>query len=206
QPEVDEPDGECCSDQQPHHGLDQAHRVSPRRAADCIAAPAPETSAPAAHRGSSPRGRRRWAQGEGIQEVKAGQGPVSPGGPTRMLAGCALTIIAGLQIVGVVSSTVIRHLIQTLPLWIVLWLGFRGSKWTRWAAFPVFAFWLALMAVAWGFLLGWTRIISGTFSPTEIAMTLVTGAAAGHRLVAAHRDPPPAAPRRAHRLRHQAPR
>jgi hypothetical protein len=31
----------------------------------------------------------------------------------------------------------------------------------------------------WLFLLGWAHVISGTFSPVEIAMTLIVGAASG---------------------------
>jgi uncharacterized membrane protein len=104
------------------------------------------------------------------------------------MALCALAILLALQVVGVVSGSVLRHLLQTAPLWIVVGLGLRSSRWTRWAAFPAFAFWLALMAVVWGYLLGWTRIISGTFSTTEVAMTGVTGAAAAIGLVAAFRD------------------
>jgi hypothetical protein len=104
------------------------------------------------------------------------------------VAGCALAIIVALQVVGVVSASILRHLVQTLPLWIVVWLGWRGSRMTRWAALPTFAFWLVLMMVVWSFLLGWTRIISGTFSPTEVAMTVVTAVAALLGLVAAVRD------------------
>jgi hypothetical protein len=104
------------------------------------------------------------------------------------MAACAMAIFLSLLVVGVVSASVVRHLVQTLPLWIVVGLGLRDSAWTRWAAFPVFAFWLALMAVVWSFLLGWTRIISGTFSPTEIAMTGVVAAAAVVGLFAALRD------------------
>ena len=44
------------------------------------------------------------------------------------------------------------------------------------------------MTVVWSFLLRWTRVISGTFSPTEVAMTLVVGAAVVPGLVAAARD------------------
>ena len=111
----------------------------------------------------------------------------APGAPRRM-AVCALAIFLALMVVGVVSTSVLRHLVQTLPLWIVIWLGMRGSPWTRWAAFPVFGFWLVLMGVVWSYLLGWTRLISGTFSPTEIAMTVVVAAAAVVGLFAALRD------------------
>jgi hypothetical protein len=56
-------------------------------------------------------------------------------------------------------------------------LGVRRSGWSKWAALPCFIFWLLLLAAIWLFLLGWARIVSGTFSPTEIAMTLIVGAA-----------------------------
>jgi len=110
------------------------------------------------------------------------------GGVSRQMAFCALAILVALLIVGVVSATVLRHLIQTLPLWIVVGLGLRDSPWTRWAAFPVFGFWVALMALVWSFLLGWSRLITGTFSPVEIAMTVVTATAAVVGLVAGLRD------------------
>jgi hypothetical protein len=48
-------------------------------------------------------------------------------------------------------------------------LGIRRSGWIKWAALPCFFFWLMLMILIWLFLLGWARIVSGTFSPTEIA-------------------------------------
>lgn len=38
-------------------------------------------------------------------------------------------------------------------------------------------FWLMIMALIWLLLLGWARIVTGTFNPTEIAMTLVVGGA-----------------------------
>jgi hypothetical protein len=37
--------------------------------------------------------------------------------------------------------------------------------------------WLLLMTAIWLFLLGWARIVSGTFSSTEIAMTVIVGLA-----------------------------
>jgi hypothetical protein len=45
------------------------------------------------------------------------------------------------------------------------------------AALPCFLFWLTIMVFIWLFLLGWARIVSGHFFPTEIAMTLVVGLA-----------------------------
>jgi hypothetical protein len=95
----------------------------------------------------------------------------------RILTVCCVSIIAALLLVGAVSHGVIRHIVQTSPLWIAIILSVRGSGWSKWAALPCFFFWLLLMAAIWLFLLGWARIVSGTFSSTEIAMTLIVGLA-----------------------------
>jgi hypothetical protein len=89
-----------------------------------------------------------------------------------------LTIIAALQVVGLVSHTTIRHLVQTSPLMIAIAVALVSPRWSAPAAAPLFAFWLALMALIWLFLLGVARIVSGTFQPIEIAMTIVIGFAA----------------------------
>ncbi len=92
-----------------------------------------------------------------------------------LLTGCCVAIIAALLVVGAVSSGVIRHIVQTSPLWIAIVLGVRRSGWSKWAALPCLVFWLLLMTAIWLFLLGWARIVSGTFSPTEVAMTVIVG-------------------------------
>jgi cation transport ATPase len=96
----------------------------------------------------------------------------------RQLATCCLAMIIALWIVGVASGEIFRHLIQTLPIWIGVILGFRNSQWTKSAALPFFVFWFAIMTLIWLFLLGWSRIVRGHYSPTEIAMTIIIGAAA----------------------------
>jgi hypothetical protein len=97
---------------------------------------------------------------------------------SRGLAFCALLLIASLYVVGVVSHGMLRHIVQTVPVWVAVVLGMRRSVWSKWAALPCFIVWLFLMSLIWLFLLGWARVISGTFSPIEIAMTLVVGACA----------------------------
>jgi cation transport ATPase len=87
-------------------------------------------------------------------------------------------MIIALWIVGIASGEILRHLIQTLPIWIGVILGFRNSEWTKSAAVPFFIFWFAIMTLIWLFLLGWSRIVRGHYSPTEVAMTIVIGAAA----------------------------
>lgn len=91
---------------------------------------------------------------------------------------CCVVIIVALLVVGAVSHGILRHIAQTSPLWIAILLGFRHSGFSKWAALPCFVFWLLLMTAIWLYLLGWARIVSGTFSPTEIAMTVIVGLAA----------------------------
>jgi hypothetical protein len=105
----------------------------------------------------------------------------------RVVAACCVAMIAALLVVGAVSHGILRHIVQTSPLWIAIALGVRRSGWTKWAALPCFVVWLLLMTAIWLFLLGWARIITGTFSPTEIAMTVIVGLAAIAGIVSAVR-------------------
>jgi len=104
---------------------------------------------------------------------------------------CALAVLVALYVVGAVSVPPgsLRHEVQTLPLWFPIVAGFRKSDLAKWAALPCFVFWLTIMIVIWLFLLGWARIISGHFFPTEIAMTLVVGAASMIGIVSCLRWP-----------------
>lgn len=86
------------------------------------------------------------------------------------------TIIAALLIVGAVSDGIVRHIVQTAPLWIVVGMGVRRSGLTKWAALPMFVIWLGVMLAIWLYLLGLARITTGQFSPVEILMTLIIGA------------------------------
>lgn len=96
----------------------------------------------------------------------------------RTLGICALILILSLYVVGIVSHGIIRHVVQTVPVWPVVWLGFRRSPWTKWAVFSPFVLWLFLMINIWLFLLGLPHLIGGTFTPIEIAMTITIGVAA----------------------------
>ena len=91
----------------------------------------------------------------------------------------ALATLIALYIVGAVSVPPgsLRHEVQTLPLWFPIVSGLQRKEVAKWAALPCQIFWLTIMILIWLFLLGWARIVSGQFSPTEIAMTLVVGVA-----------------------------
>jgi hypothetical protein len=106
---------------------------------------------------------------------------------THRIAWCCLAIIVALLVVGSVSHGVLRHIVQTAPLWAAVVLGFRRSELTKWVALPSFLFWLMIMIFIWLFLLGWAQIVQGTFSPTEIAMTLIVGIASIAGLISCFR-------------------
>lgn len=95
----------------------------------------------------------------------------------RIVVVCCVLIITALLVVGAVSHGVLRHIVQTSPLWVAVFLATRNSAFTKWTALPCFLFWLLVMIAIWLFLLGWAHIVTGTFSPTEIAMTLIVGLA-----------------------------
>src|SRR6187455_1102630 len=98
----------------------------------------------------------------------------------QLVATAALAILVALYVVGAVSVPPgsPRHEVQTLPLWIPIVAGYRGRPIAKWAALPCLVFWLAVMIAIWLYLLGIARIVTGRFFPTEVAMTLVVGAAA----------------------------
>src|SRR6266496_5945461 len=97
----------------------------------------------------------------------------------RAVAYSSLAIVVALYVVGAVSVPPgsLRHEVQTLPLWFPIVAGFRNKEVAKWSALPCFIFSLTLMIVIWLFLLGWARLISGHFFPSEIAMTFIVGGA-----------------------------
>lgn len=95
----------------------------------------------------------------------------------RTIALCAAALIVALLIVGYVANGIARHVVQTAPAWLVVIAGLRGAGATKWLALPVFAAWLAIMLFIWLYLLGIAHVLSGAFSPVEIAMTIVVGVA-----------------------------
>lgn len=94
---------------------------------------------------------------------------------SRRLAYCGFLLIGALYVVGIASNGIVRHVVQTAPVWPTVALGMRRSLWSKWTALPCFLFWLFLMTLIWLSLLGWAHVLSGTFSPTEIGMTLIVG-------------------------------
>ena len=102
-----------------------------------------------------------------------------------VIVGCCLAMMAALVLgVGAPGHMVLRHIVQTLPLWPAVILGLRRSPAAGWASLPLFVFWFALMALIWTHLLGVWHVISGNFSALEAAMTIVVGVACAIGIVA----------------------
>ena len=111
------------------------------------------------------------SSGTAVSGVGGGSEPI-------IIAVCCLVMILALVVgVGLASGLLLRHFVQTIPLWAGVALGFRRSNTTGWIGLPLFLFWLLLMALLWAYLLGISTFFSGHFSRFEIAMTIVVGAA-----------------------------
>jgi hypothetical protein len=101
-----------------------------------------------------------------------------------------MTIIeAALMVVGMVSHTLNIHVVQTIPLVVALVVTGLDPDTGVSAAAPLFAFWLLIMGGIWLFLLGIAPVFTGTFSLTEIVLTVVIGVACVAGLVQTYRAP-----------------
>lgn len=90
----------------------------------------------------------------------------------RRLSSCLMGLIFGLILVGLVSGTPLRHVVQVLPACIVLVARSQRASWSPYAATAIFAFWLLIMLLIWLYLLGIARIITGDFTKTETILTV----------------------------------
>jgi hypothetical protein len=96
-------------------------------------------------------------------------------------------VALALIVVGIVSGTLIRHIIQIAPFVVALSVLPRRPAWGVSAAATLLAFWFLVMGAIWLFLLGVARIFTGTFTTAEIALTVVIGVGSVLGLVAARR-------------------
>ena len=97
----------------------------------------------------------------------------------RTVAVCLAVVVLGLLAVGIVSHTLFRHAVQVIPVVIALAGISRRAAWGRPAALGAFALWFLIMFLIWLFLLGLARIVTGHYTPAEIALTiLIAGASA----------------------------
>src|SRR6185436_5137184 len=77
-----------------------------------------------------------------------------------------------LLLVGVVSGTLLRHIVQILPIVAALGLLTRRADWAAYAALPLFLFWTLVPALIWLFLLGLSRIANGHYTVIEVLSTV----------------------------------
>jgi hypothetical protein len=110
--------------------------------------------------------------------VRQRSGASSGRAVSHVWVGTWVAVIAGaLIIVGMVSQTLLIHSVQITPLLLVFVLLRWRPAWGTVAAVPLFVFWFLVMGGIWLFLLGIARVFSGTFSATEIVLTLIIGVA-----------------------------
>ena len=100
-----------------------------------------------------------------------------------------VVVVSALLLVGVVSRTPLRHVIQVAPAVLLLKSRPALRGWVSCGAAAVFTFWLVIMTLIWLYLLGLARVVTGHFTATEVALTIVIGAASLAGLVATCRVP-----------------
>jgi hypothetical protein len=101
-----------------------------------------------------------------------------------LLAISLAVLIVALLCVGVVSRTIVRHIIQAVPAVVALILVARVSPLAPSASAPICTFWLGVMINIWLFILGIVRIFTGTFSTVEIVLTIIIAAASAAGILA----------------------
>lgn len=86
---------------------------------------------------------------------------------------CLAGIAVALVLVGAVSDTIPRHLVQIVPLVLGAGLVLGRNPSASYAAVGLCAFWAVLMGLIWLYLVGLSGVASGTYSAVEIALTVV---------------------------------
>ena len=89
---------------------------------------------------------------------------------------CLIGLALALLLVGVVSGTFLRHVVQILPIVLVLIILQARPAWGAYAAIPVFVFWIGIVILIWLFLLDLSRIANGHYTPVELISTFVMAA------------------------------
>ena len=94
----------------------------------------------------------------------------------RVVQACLIGLAGALLIVGVVSGTLLRHVIQILPVGLAAAVLLRSPEWGAYASIPIFLFWIGIVGLIWLFLLGLSRIANGHYTPIEVVCTLMMAA------------------------------
>ncbi len=91
----------------------------------------------------------------------------------RVVVGCLIGLALALLLVGLVSGTVLRHIVQIVPIMVALAVVRRRPDWGAYAAIPIFLFWTFIVVLIWLFLLGLSRIANGHYTPIEVISTFL---------------------------------
>ena len=94
----------------------------------------------------------------------------------RVISICLLAVAVALLVVGVVSGTFLRHVVQILPVILAMVVLDRRPHLGAYTALPIFVFWALIMLLIWLFLLGISRIANGNYTVVEIICTLCIAA------------------------------
>jgi len=91
----------------------------------------------------------------------------------RVVLGCLIGLALALLLVGVVSGTVLRHVIQVVPIVVAAGVLVRRPAWGAYAALPIFLFWTFIAVMIWLFLLGLSRVANGHYTGIEVISTFL---------------------------------
>ncbi len=92
----------------------------------------------------------------------------------KVASHCLVGISISLLLVGLVSGTFVRHIIQIIPMIIVALVPFRKKgDYQLTIALSMLSFWLLIMVLIWLFLLGIAKIVTGHYSVSEIILTII---------------------------------
>ncbi len=93
----------------------------------------------------------------------------------KTVALCLAGVAGSLLVVGVESGTLVRHVIQIVPIVLALAAVTRRQPLGPFAALPIFAFWLLVMTLIWLYIAGVPMFFTGNFTSIEIALTVLMG-------------------------------
>jgi hypothetical protein len=111
--------------------------------------------------------------------------------PRNLVALCLAGVAVSLLLIGLESGTIVRHIVQIIPIPAAIAVAVRRPAWGALVAIPIFLFWSLIMVLIWLFVLGISRAASGHYTAFELTMTVVivlfsvAGIAASGRRVAA---------------------
>ncbi len=86
---------------------------------------------------------------------------------------CLVSVAFTLVLIGVVSGTPVRYVIQVLPIALALRLLARSpGSLGAYAAVALFLHWMLAMILIWLSLLGLSELVGGQYAPIEVVLTM----------------------------------